>query len=433
VRIAYLVNRYPAVSHTFIRREITALAACGVEVVRLSLRDGTAGVVDPADRVEGERTRVVLAVGTAGLAAHALGTLRRWPARALGAARLALRLGRGSDRGVPRHLAYLVEACVLRRWLEEAGVEHVHAHFGTNAAAVTLLCRRLGGPPYSFTVHGPEEFERAPGLALDVKAEGAAFVVAVSVHGQRELARRCAGDVAARIHLVRCGLDATFLAGDVTPVPARRRLLFVGRLAAEKAPLTLLEAAARLARAGDAFELVMVGDGPLRVEVAARVAALGLRDRVTMTGALAASEVRRQIEDARALVLPSVAEGLPVVLMEAMARGRPVIATDVGGVPELVEPGVSGWLVPARAIEPLAAAMREALAAPAAVLERLGRTGAARVARQHDVGAAAAALAQLFDASIRGGGRPVRGADLAGGAVRPPGRGRDAEAPAGPS
>ena len=154
----------------------------------------------------------------------------------------------------------------------------------------------------------------------------------------------------------------------------------MGRLAEQKGQLLLVEAAARLRDRCPDFELVIVGDGPMRDELERAIDRLDLRDRVRITGFLDNQGVRRELEAARALVLPSFAEGLPVVIMEAMALGRPVIATSIAGIPELVEPGRSGWLVPAGAVEPLVEAMAEALAADPAELDRMGRAGAARAA-----------------------------------------------------
>ena len=167
----------------------------------------------------------------------------------------------------------------------------------------------------------------------------------------------------------------------------------VGRLAEQKGQLLLIDAAARLRERGLEFELVLVGDGPLRVEIEGLIDRLDLRGHVRVTGYLGTAEVRRELEAARAMVLPSFAEGLPVVIMEAMALGRPVISTYVAGIPELVEPGRNGWLVPAGAIDPLVEAMAEALAADPAELEAMGRAGAARVAERHDAAAEARTLA----------------------------------------
>lgn len=184
LRVCYLVNQYPKISHAFIRREILAVEACGVYINRISIRPCPDALVDPGNLAELKRTRVILDEGIFRLVtALALVAFQR-PGSLWQALLLAMRLGRRSDRGLWRHLAYLAEACVLWRWLTVAPVDHVHAHFATNSAAVAMLCRELGGPPYSFSVHGPEEFERAPWLGLEEKIGRAAFVRTVSAYGR---------------------------------------------------------------------------------------------------------------------------------------------------------------------------------------------------------------------------------------------------------
>jgi colanic acid/amylovoran biosynthesis glycosyltransferase len=394
--IAYVVPTYPMPSQTFIRREIAALEDRGWTVHRFAMRRFGRELVEPADRAEQERTEYILDAGAAGLAravlAEALGRPRRW----LAALASAVRMGRRSEKGLVWHLAYLAEACHLRRRLAGCGARHLHAHFGTNAAAVAMLCRLLGGPTYSVTIHGPEEFDAPRPLALRQKIHHAAFAVAISHFTRSQLCRWCATADWPKIHVVRCGLDQVFLAGAGLPVPRRPRLVTVGRLAEQKGHLLLVEAAARLRDRGADFELVIVGDGPLRGEIQELIDRLGLRDRVRIVGFLDNRAVRHELEDARALVLPSFAEGLPVVIMEAMALGRPVIATHIAGIPELVEPGRNGWLIPAGAVEPLVEAMAEALAADPAELDRMGRDGADRAARQHDAATEAEKLSALI-------------------------------------
>jgi glycosyltransferase involved in cell wall biosynthesis len=400
MRVAYLVNQYPHVSHSFIRREVAALEAQGVAVARFSVRPSGADLVDPADRAERDHTTVLLAAGATGLLTALVRTALAHPVRFARALRLAGRLGRRSQRGVLRHLVYLAEACVLLRHLRRCGAEHLHAHFGTNPAAVALLARTLGGPPYSFTVHGPEEFDRPDALSLGTKIEHAAFVVAVSSFGRSQLLRWCDQTHWSKIHVVHCGLDAAFLGAEPTPVPAAPRLVCVGRLAEQKGQLLLVEALAKLAAEGVAFEAVLAGDGPMRPVVVSAIRERKLDGRVRITGWLSNDAVRREIESARGLVLPSFAEGLPVVLMEALALGRPVVTTFIAGVPELVRDGAHGWLVPAGSVEDLAAALRELLAAPAERLTAMGKAGAARVAERHDATREAGKLAALFsDAS----------------------------------
>jgi glycosyltransferase involved in cell wall biosynthesis len=402
LRVAYLVNQYPRTSHSFIRREIHALEAQGVEVLRYSLRPLDEPLASAEDRAEVPRTRAVLGVGPAGLLGAVVAVAARRPRAFLRASGVAVRLGLRSDRGVARHLAYLAEACVLARWVRAQGAEHVHAHFGTNSATVALLCRRLGGPAFSFTVHGPEEFDRPEALALGEKVEAAAFAVTISSFGRSQLCRWVRYADWPKLQVVRCGVGSDLLHAPATPVPAAPRLVCVARLSEQKGHLILIEAAARLAAEGVAFELVLAGDGPMRPVVAEAIARHGLQGRVTITGWMSGGEVREAILGARALVLPSFAEGLPVVIMEALALGRPVVTTAIAGIPELVEPGVSGWLVPAGSVEALAAAMRAALEAAPEALAALGRAGAARVAREHDAACEAAKLRALFRGSVDG-------------------------------
>jgi glycosyltransferase involved in cell wall biosynthesis len=399
MKVAYLVNQYPHVSHSFIRREVAALEALGVPVERFSVRASGADLVDPADRAERAKTQVLLAGGAPGLLAATLGTALTRPLRWARALALTVRLGRRSQRGVLRHLAYLAEACVLVGRLRRCGAGHLHAHFGTNPAAVALLTRALGGPAYSFTVHGPEEFDRPESLSLGDKIHGAAFVVGVSDYGRSQLFRWCAHGDWPKVQVVRCGVDAAFLREGPRPVPDTARLVCVGRLSEQKGQLLLLEALGRLAAEGVAFEMVLAGDGPMRPQVEEQVRRLGLEGRVRITGWLSNDAVRQEILAARSLVLPSFAEGLPVVLMEALALGRPVVTTYVAGIPELVVHGVNGWLVPAGSVAGLAEALRQALTTSPPELNRMGEAGAKRVAAMHDAAQEAAKLAGLFRAA----------------------------------
>ena len=396
MRVGYLVNQYPKISHTFIRSEIRSLEESGVEVVRYSLRRTEENLIDQFDVDEMRQTRVVLDSGLISLVLSALRCLFASTGLFFRALVASLRLGRRSDRGILRHLSYLVEACQLVNWMRRDGVIHLHAHFGTNSATVALLARELGGPSFSFTVHGPEEFDRAPLWSLGEKIERAAFVVAVSSFGRSQLLRLCGRQHWSKIHVVRCGVDPRFLTPDPVPVPAIRRLLSIGRLCEQKGQLLLIEAMARLKRDGLVADLVLIGDGELRVEVEKAIAEHGLAAQIRLRGWADAPAVRQELDDACAVVLPSFAEGLPVVIMEAFARGRPVLSTYVAGIPELVVPGQNGWLVPAGSVEALVETLRQVLNTPILDLARLGRDGRARVAEQHDAGRNGRQIADLL-------------------------------------
>jgi glycosyltransferase involved in cell wall biosynthesis len=396
MKVAYLINQYPAVRHTFIRREVLAVEKHGVEIGRFSIRPPFDELVDPADLAEQQQTVVLLGAGVRGLLGAFLATALRHPLRCWRGLTLATRLGRRSDRGVLWHWAYLAEACLLLRHMQGRGVRHLHAHFGTNPAVVALLAHTVGGISYSLTIHGSEEWDRPESLSLREKYEKAAFVAAVSEYGRCQVFRWCGHEHWPKVHVVRCGVDAAFRGEGPSPVPSTNRLVSVGALVEQKGQLRLLEALSRVAASGHPFEMVLVGDGPLRPILEAEIRRRGLEGHVRITGWLSNAAVREQMLAARALVLPSFAENLPVVIMEALALGRPVVCSQIAGIPELVEHGVCGWLVPAGSVDALADALVEVLEADSGRLTEMGRAGAKRVAERHDAMREAAHLAALF-------------------------------------
>ena len=394
MKIAYLINQYPAVSHSFIRREINALEEQEIQVHRFSIRS-PAELVDRADLLELEKTRFVLGVGVVGLLLALLRTFITRPKRFLDAALLAIKIGWCKDRGILIHLAYLAEACVLLGWIEDADIDHIHAHFAFNPTTVAMLCHVLGDIPYSFTVHGPESIDRAVILSLEEKIKRASFVVAISDYCRSQLYRWCNRTCWSKIHIVHCALDKPFFERQITPVPQTNQLVCVGRLNEQKGHLILFEAAHQLALQRIDFKLVLVGDGELRSQIENLITQYNLQDRITITGWANNKQVRQHLIDSRAMLLASFAEGLPVVIMEALALGRPVVSTYIAGIPELVEPDC-GWLIPSGSVEELAQAMRQVLELPVDTLSQMGQVGAEKVALQHDVAIEARKLAALF-------------------------------------
>jgi colanic acid/amylovoran biosynthesis glycosyltransferase len=407
MKIAYLVNQYPKVSHSFIRREILALERQGFEVERIALRGWGDALVDPQDLHERAQTRYVLQGGAAGLALAVLRQFAAAPVRFMQAFALALRMGRRAARPWPVHLVYLAEACRMVPWLRNSGARHLHAHFGTNPAEVAMLAGALGGPPYSFTVHGPEEFDQPEFLHIAEKIRRAAFVVAISSYGRSQLYRWIGHRDWPKVQVVHCGIEPAFHAGAASALPAAPRIVCVGRLCEQKGQLLLVSAVARLVRKGTPVELVLAGDGEMRAELESLIAERGLQSCVRITGWIDSATVRAEILAARALVLPSFAEGLPVVIMEAMALRRPVLSSYVAGIPELVRPGRDGWLFAAGDVDALVAALEEMLATPAAVLEAMGQAAHARVLERHAIDIEAAKLARLFRASLQSGPVPA--------------------------
>jgi colanic acid/amylovoran biosynthesis glycosyltransferase len=397
MKIAYLINQYPKISHSFIRREILALEEREIEVHRISVRPiDPADLADEADRLECQRTRSLLGAGLLPLLGSALVLGVSRLSQFLQTLGLALKVARRSQRGWVRHLAYFLEACLLWRWLHSARISHLHAHFGTNSATVAMLCARLGGISYSFTVHGPEEFDRPEAIGLPEKIKRARFVVAISSYGRSQLYRWCSFDQWPKIQVVHCALAADYWQHQTTPVPDVPQFVCVGRLCEQKGQLLLVQAVKQLRDKGITVKLVLVGDGELRSPLERLIQQYQLADQITITGWASGAVVKQELLASRALVLPSFAEGLPVVIMEAFALGRPVISTYVAGIPELVKPGISGWLVPAGSMPDLVAAMQSALETDSDRLTVMAAAGQQAVQRHHDAQQEAQKLAQHF-------------------------------------
>jgi colanic acid/amylovoran biosynthesis glycosyltransferase len=395
MRIGYFTNKYPAVSHTFIRREIRAVESLGVTVFRYALRPGEC-LVDRDDKSEEKRTHYILKSGTGEMVRCFMAALLTRPTALGKTIGQAIKMGVHSDRGILRHLAYVAEAAVLAHWCRRDGIQHIHAHFGTNAAAIAMFAWQLSGISYSFTAHGPEEFEKASLLSLDVKLENAAFAVCASSFGRSQFMRWSRCDQWPKMAVVHCGLDSAFFEG-FTPPPLTPRLVCVGRISVEKAQILLVAAARRLRDAGIVCEIVLAGDGPMLPEVEDAIRRAGLQGAITVTGWVSSQQVKAELETARALVLPSFAENMPVAIMESLARGRPVISTYVAGIPELIQPGRTGWLVPAGDEIALADAMREALEAPIERLSTMGDAGRLQMIEHHDALKEAGKLKSLFE------------------------------------
>jgi glycosyltransferase involved in cell wall biosynthesis len=398
MKIAYLINHYPQLSHTFIRREIAALEDLGIEVQRISVRPSGAHI-HAGDTEEASKTWVVLKAGLL-YSALAVGlALLRHPISFYRALAMALRLGSRKPTKLPHHVAYFLEACVVLRKLRQVDSRHLHAHFGTNPATVALLTWMLGGPPYSFTVHGPEEFDHPFELGLPEKIGSAAFVAGVSSFGRSQLYRWTTARDWDKIKVIHCALGESFFNTEFAGVPDSRRFVCVGRLCEQKGQLLLAHAMHVLTTGGVECQLILVGDGPMRGLLEGEIKRLNLEDRIHLIGAQGEERVLQEIGQARAFVLPSFAEGLPVVLMEALALNRPVISTFVAGIPELVIPEECGWLIPAGSVEELAGAMKACLETPVGELDEMGRLGARRIRERHRAVTEARKLRDLFVAA----------------------------------
>jgi len=398
-RLAYLMSRFPKVTETFILYEILALEARGVPVdVHPLLREKTEVVHPEAERLM-RRIRFHPFVSPEILASN-LHYLVRRPGTYLKALFDVLTGTFGSLNFFVGALGVFPKSVQFAREMERAGVTHVHAHFATHPAVAALVIHRLTGIPYSFTVHGHDlHVEKR---MLDVKVREAAFVVSISEYNRDTMVEYCGEDVRSKIRIVHCGVDPeVFEFRERKRSEGPLRLLNIGRFDEVKGHEYLVDACGRLRERGIDFTCDIVGGGPRREMVQARIDAANLGDRVRILGPQPRPEVQRLIREADVFVLPSVMakngerEGIPVALMEAMVAGLPVVSSVLSGIPELVETEVSGLLVPPRDDAALAEAL-ERLAGDPALRARLAEAGRAKVEAEFDLTANIDRLASLL-------------------------------------
>ena len=388
MKIAYLMNSYPMVSSTFIGREMAGLERAGFTIDRYAFRRWDGQLVDPADEAELAKTDYLLDDGVLGLCTGFLGEACVNPRGVVRAAKLWWRLYRAGG-GFVRHTAYLLEAVALRRRLHKTPVAHIHAHFSTNAAAVAMMTKALGGPGYSFTVHGPDELFDPEGNSLGLKISQADFVACISHFCRSQCMIFAPVDAWGKLRIVLCGVRVTDYAvappaADLPAGGAGGRVLYVGRLSQLKGGLVLIEALALLGQTHPDADLVVVGDGEVRARMQARAQALGMEGRVHFLGFRSQGDVRAAMADADIFTLPSFAEGVPVVFMEAMASGKPVVATQIAGVSELVEDGVSGFVVPPGDVDALAERLGQLLD-DTALRDRMGIAGQKQISAEFNI------------------------------------------------
>jgi glycosyltransferase involved in cell wall biosynthesis len=404
MRIGYVSNVYPAISNTFILREVMALREAGVDVQTVSIRTAPPEhLLSELDRRAAAETVTVLPAKPSQLVrAHARAFIKR-PGRYLRTLQLALRLSPAGLRGRVWQVFYFLEAMVVWDTFERRGIRHLHAHFANVACDVVLLAShygdRAGGErwSFSFTVHGPGEFYELAQNRLKEKARRAAMVVCISHFARSQVMGLVEEDEWDKLSIVHCGVDpAAFTAPEREPDPSRPiRILNVGRLVPVKGQAVLLEALSRLIRRGVDADLVIIGDGPDRPALEAVVRRLGLQDRVTLAGAIGQDEIRDFYRAADIFCMSSFAEGLPVVLMEAMAMELAVVSTQIMGIPELVEHEANGLLLLPADPAGLADAL-ERLVTDRDLRHELARRGREKVVRDFDSASSARQLAELY-------------------------------------
>lgn len=391
---AYFMNAYPIISTTFIRREIEAHERAGHAIRRFAVRRWHADLVDPVDIAEAKRVTYLLDDGAPRLIAGFLTEAVRNPRRMARAVGATLHMMRKTATARWKPLAYLLEAVSLKRQTVAEGIDHLHVHFSTNSAAVAMLSHLLGGPSYSVTVHGPDELYVMEENALNLKLAHSAFFAVITEYCRSVVDTHSAGAHADKLEIVRCGLDMDNFT-DPTEVPDTQTLVCVGRLCEAKAQTLLVQALAQVVPRHPDVRLVLIGDGDTRPQIEALIEQHGLHENVELAGWRSGAEVREAVRGARALVLPSLAEGLPIVLMEAFALGRPVLSTTITGIPELVDDSC-GWLAAPGDVQALVGPLDDLLTKSPRELTEMGRIGRARVERWHDQDKNAAHLRDLI-------------------------------------
>lgn len=422
MKVAYLCSRYPAVSHTFVLREVAGLRRGGIDVYTFTVRrTPPAQLLSEADRAEDHRTTAILPAGPLRLLGAHLSAMLRAPARYLAALGTALWRRPLGLRAALWHLFYFAEAAILAAELRRRGIRHVHAHFANVAANVARLAARMSGGTWSMTLHGLSDFADPIASGLRDKIRSAAFVVCVSDFGRAQALLQADPEEWPKIHRVYCGIDTDHFQppAGVRSADGPLRLLNVARLGPEKGHSFLIAALAEVRRAAIDATLTLVGDGPLRSRLERQVYDLQLENSVTFAGAVGQDRILDYYHNADIFVLPSLAEGLPVVLMEAMACGLPVIASRIYGIPELVESGVSGVLVAPTRIDSLAQAIVEIARDPQRRGDH-GRAGRSAVQANFDQRATMGELVWIFTAELSpvGEGSDLPIPDSATGGVR---------------
>lgn len=356
-KLGYLLSKYPSANHTYLLREVRALRRAGIDVVVVAIDgdDRPADAVTAEEHEERAATSVIKRRGVARIAIDHLATALGRPGGYAAGLATALRLARGDLRRLAFNVIYFGEAVVAGRVLRAAGCTHVHTHYASNVA---LLAARVFGFELSASIHGSAEFIDPVAQRLREKVAACTFVRAISSYGRSQIMLATPPEEWHKVEVVRLGVDpAVFTGRSPVTEPGPFRLVSVGQLEPAKGFPLLLDALSMLVRGGRECVLTIVGGGSERVALEAHACRLGVRDRVTFTGALNQVEVRRVLSESDCFVLASFAEGIPVVLMEAMAAGVPCVATRITGIPELIEDGVSGLLVTPADTDALAAAI----------------------------------------------------------------------------
>ncbi len=386
--IAYLVSQYPAYSHTFILREILHLESQGmkIRVASINAPDRTFDALTTIEKEQAQGTFYIKQQGPIGALKALVHTLQHHPAGMFKGLRQVLKLGGWDLKALVLHFFYWVEALIVTQWMDQQKLGHLHVHFATPAASVGMLTQTISACGFSFTVHGPDEFYDAPGYHLPEKIVAADFIVCISHYARSQIMKLSPIEHWSKTVVSRLGVDCERFKpqSDIPRASEGLNLLCVGRLTAAKGQGILLASVAQLIQQGEKIQLVLVGTGPDRQSLEDYARQLGISQAVTFTGAVDQDHILDYYREADVFVLPSFAEGLPVVLMEAMAQEIPCVTTAITGVYELIQDHQNGILVPASDCDALSAALTELSQQPE-LRRRLGQAGRETVIHQYNL------------------------------------------------
>lgn len=398
IRVAYLVSEYPAVSHTFILREVKRLRNANFEIRTASINSpGCSATGMTAEELqETAGTFYVKKEGVRGAAVAHLAILLKSPKAYFKGLWFALRLAGTDLRQLVFSVFYFAEAVILGRWMESRDIRHLHVHFANAAATVGLIASRTFPIEFSLTVHGPDEFYDAPGVRLAEKIAGASFACCIGQFARSQLMKLSPHSEWAKFEIGPLGVDPQLFAPrPFRSSPRTFEILCVGRLVPAKGQYVLVAAVSRLAKSIPNLRLRLVGDGPDREGLARAIEAAGLTQHVVLEGSVNQDHIRDYYRQADIFVLASFAEGIPVVLMEAMAMEIPCVSTFVAGIPELIRSEVDGILVPPSDDRELAGAIKRLIDDPL-LRRRLGAAGRRRVMEKYNLDRNVTRLAQIF-------------------------------------
>lgn len=396
--LAYIVSQYPMLSMIFIIREVLQLRALGfnIDVASINASDRAAEGLTAAEANESALTYYVKPHGVkGGLAAH-FKTLVRYPAGYFRGWKLLFRLAGADLKALAYNLVYFTEALMTGVWMREKGQTHLHAHLGSQAATVAMYVKTIHGFGFSITVHGPDEFYNAPGQYLTEKVITADFICCISNFARSQLMKLSPYEHWHKLEVARLGVDPEVFAPKAfNPAPEVFEVICVGRLAPAKGQHILVEAINRLVEEGRNIRLRIVGDGEDRPSLEQQVTQLGLGEHVIFEGAVNQDRIRDLYSRADIFSIPSFAEGIPVVLMEAMAMEIPCVTTRITGIPELIRNGIDGLLVAPSDSDELANALARLMDDPE-LREQLGKHGRIRVVEDYNLPKNVDRLAGVF-------------------------------------